>query len=331
MKVYAYSTFAHYGDHLQPIVDALRERLIDVEHLSASKKSLWGEYVHPSKLDPRGLWMVAGAVDAQRMGDRPYVYVEHGAGQTYDADTRGLQHQSYSNGQLPGRPVLFICPNEFVAARRRRNHPDVPVVVAGCPKLDHLHAHATGWHEGVRRDVVAFAWHWACPLVPEAMTAWEHYRPSLVKVVLALHRRGIKVVAHAHPRIAKRVRYHSERCGMEWWDAEDVLTSAALLAFDNTSLGYEFASLDRPTVVMNAPWYRRDVHHGLRFWECLPGEIVDEPSQLVDAILVALDEADESDDLRECVERIYPLRDGRASERAADAIVSVLDSLDDVA
>jgi hypothetical protein len=296
MKVYALHTFAHYGDHLQPIVDALRDDLIDVDVLSTSRKSIFGEYVHVSKLDPRGLWIVAGSVDAARMGDRPYVYVEHGAGQTYEADERGLDHASYSTGKLPGNP-----------------------------RLDHLHAHASGMHEGVQRDVVAFAWHWNCQLVPETQTAWDHYRPKLLKVVLALHRRGYRCVAHAHPRIAKQIRYHSERMGMEWWDVEDVLTMAHVLAFDNTSLGYEFASLDRPTVVMNAPWYRRHVHHGLRFWECIPGELVDEPEQLVDAIDLQMHDDDES--LRSCVDAVVPLRDGLAARRAAVAIGEVLGSL----
>lgn len=326
MRVYAYATLSHYADHLMPIVDALRDRMIDVEFLTGNRRAIWGEYVHPTKLDPRGVWMVASKMDADRMGNRPYIYVEHGAGQTYDADERGLNHPSYSSGRLPGQPVLFICPNRYVATRRQRMHPDVPTLVAGCPKLDHLHAYARGWHPGVEQNVVAFAFHWNCQVVPEAMTAWEHYRPHLLKVVLALHRRGIRCVSHAHPRIARQIRYHTERMGMEWWDWEDVLTRAAVLCWDNTSLGYEFASLDRPTVILNAPWYRRHVHHGLRFWECLPGYMVDRAEDLPDTIDATFDEADESADLRECIDRIYPLRDGHASDRSADAICALLSS-----
>jgi CDP-glycerol glycerophosphotransferase (TagB/SpsB family) len=160
----------------------------------------------------------------------------------------------------------------------------------------------------------------------ESKSAWEHYRSGLVKINLALRRRGARVVATAHPRIAKRVQWHAERSGIEWWESEEVLNRAAVLAVDNSSFGYEFSSLDRPTVWMNAPWYRRDVHHGLRFWEAIPGEQVDEPEQVPDAVMRAMHE-DSYETIRETVNAyVCPLRDGLASERAARSILSLVTS-----
>lgn len=318
--IYTLSTFASYDVHLAPIVEALRDVGVEVQTFATHEQSLFGEFRRPAQLPKDGLWLVAGSVDALKMQDRRFIYIEHGAGQTYGADDRGVNHVSYSNGTIPGNVCMFLCPNLYVAARRRINHPSVPAVLVGSPRLDQFHAYATGWHEGVERDVVAFAWHWDCGVVPETRTAWHHYREGLISTVLKLRRRGYRAVCTAHPRIAQRVRYHAVRMGMEWWDSEDVLTRAAVLCWDNTSLGYEFASLGRPTVIMNSPDYRRDVHHGLRFWECLPGVEVDGPEEIPDAVDEAI--MDDYPGIRDCIDLIFPCRDGKAAWRSAEAIIS---------
>ena len=156
-----------------------------------------------------------------------------------------------------------------------------------------------------------------CELVPEAQSAWPWFQPEARRVAIALRRRGMLPVAHAHPRIAKMVRWHLERAGFEWWDYDDVLTKGACLVADNTSALYEFAHVDRPIVVLNAPWYRKHVHHGLRFWECIPGLEVDELDDLVPAIFDALGDDDPGQVQRQrCAEQVFPLQDGNCTARA---------------
>lgn len=320
MKVATLATWDHYAAHMMPTVEVLQRRGADVTMLSTRRDVWWGEYRHRRDLAAvdADLWMVAGEMDRALVpAGRRIVYVEHGIGQTYEADVRGTKHPSYSTGDLPG-VALYLCPNLFVTHRRKRT--GVPSYLVGSPRLDHLHAHARGWHRGVDRGVVAIAFHWDCQLMPETQSAWEHYRPHLGRVVLELRRLGLRLVGTAHPRIAKRVRWHLDRIGIEWWDSDDVLAHAAVLAVDNSSLGYEFASLDRPTVWMNAPWYRRHVHHGLRFWEAIPGEQVDEWDQLAPALHRALVE-DPHAAQRDVVNAlVMPARDGRAAIRAAEAV-----------
>jgi hypothetical protein len=73
-------------------------------------------------------------------------------------------------------------------------------------------------------------------------------------------------------------------------------------------------------VVLNAPWYRRDVHHGLRFWDAIPGPQVDHSRDLVPTVLEALADPPEFQYLREnALAKVYAYRSG-AAERAARII-----------
>lgn len=104
-----------------------------------------------------------------------------------------------------------------------------------------------------------------------------------------------------------------------------ILEQADVLAVDNSSVLYEFAATDRPVVAINAKSYRRDVHHGLRFWDHIPGVQCDSPADLPGAILTALDDAPEWQATRRAaMDVVFPIRDGRASERAASALLEFL-------
>ena len=48
---------------------------------------------------------------------------------------------------------------------------------------------------------------------------------------------------------------------------DEVCRRADVYLNDASSTLFEFASTGRPVVVLNASFYRRKVHHGLRFWE----------------------------------------------------------------
>jgi CDP-glycerol glycerophosphotransferase (TagB/SpsB family) len=101
-------------------------------------------------------------------------------------------------------------------------------------------------------------------------------------------------------------------------DFADVCRQADLYITDNSSSLYEFAATGRPVVVLNAPWYRRDVHHGLRFWDAIPGPQVDHSRDLVPTVLKAL-ETDTTDLRESALAKVYAYRSG-AAERAARII-----------
>lgn len=207
---------------------------------------------------------------------RPAIYLEHGAGQSYAGSPKIAAHPSYSGGHRRRRVALFLCPNETVATREQTANPEARVAIVGCPRLDHLAwrwgERATPWY---RPDgpVLALTWHWDAHLCPETRSAWPAWK-SMIRAVANIW--PGPALGHAHPRLYRQLEPIYASRGIEpVAEIDDVLARADVLTWDNTSAGYEAASLGIPTVVLNAPWYRRSVHHGLRFWDLLPGPVLD--------------------------------------------------------
>lgn len=173
--------------------------------------------------------------------------------------------------------------------------------------------------------LVAFTWHWQYDGVPEGRSALPHYRAAVE--ALAVTPRPYALLGHAHPRAWKEVAPWYDQLGIESTpNLDDVFDRADLLVADNTSALYEFASLDRPVLVLNAPWYRRDVEHGGRFWRWADvGVQVDHPDQLAGGITVALtDPPLIAQRRRQIVAEVYASADGTAAARAVHAIHSVI-------
>jgi len=322
-----YASQPHYERHLAPIMEQFgtgvlwtkgRARRLDRPVLRRMDQIRRADVV-----------LVASGVDAawlQHAGVRRLVYVEHGAGQSYPGDLRAALLGSYSGGLGLDHVDLFLCPSEAVADRWRAVY-KAPAVAVGCPALDHLHfVKDLRWDPPVERALtVGWTWHWDCTLCPETRSAWAHYTRDLPAIVAELAEQGIRVLGHSHPKAAQQRGPDRQwkTLGVERVDYERLLVEADVLVADNTSALYEFASLGKPVVVLNAPWYRREVEHGLRFWSHIPGIQVDHPDDLAQAVTVALAGAADRTEVamrRRVVAHVYAFTDGRAAERAADAI-----------
>lgn len=314
MKVDVVASEPHYLDHLRPIFDALPDEL---------KGQVYGGE-HPWTLRPRGtprLTLVAGWQDV-RDGNGRMIYVEHGAGQSYAGDPKSAHQPGYSSsgGQRHRGVVGYIAPSEAVA-RRWRSGSGKPAVAVGSPKMDAV----------LRADLhpemksVCLAWHWDCLISPEARSAWNHYAERLPSVVAAWHRQGWRVYGHSHPRWRGDLDSTMRAAGVDGILPRDVdvFDVASVLAVDNSSIGMEFLSLDRPVIWLDAPWYRRHIHHGGRFWEWVNGAPrVSGPGELADVRLVGLPDAGHRERARMAYEHI----DGGASERAAAFVADLATS-----
>lgn len=351
----------HFVDHLAPIWLALpadmrgtfyasttaggwahAQRRGDIADLVACRR-------HPPIPEALPI-VVASWGDALAARGRPVCLVEHGAGQSYVDDDGQRSSAGYSGGEGRGMVGLFLCPSETVARRNAERYPAATAAVVGCPKLDEWHrrmpcccAEADGqpfpemlapyevaevcdWHgaesrycsQPEQRPVVAVSFHWDNAHWPESRSALPVFGPALVPLAERYH-----VIGHAHPRAVQNVRRAYRKAGVEFVEHfADVLDRADLYVCDNSSTIFEFASTDRPVVLLNAPWYRRDVEHGLRFWSHADvGCQVDRPRDLVDVVTYALtDPPAVADRRREVVADVYDACDGRAAERAAAAL-----------
>jgi glycosyltransferase involved in cell wall biosynthesis len=247
----------------------------------------------------------------------PVVYMAHGNGQGFATG----EHNGYAGGTGLDRVVRFLSPNEHNAAAWRRSYPNVPVDVVGCPKLDDLPPRR--FRERGSRPVVAISFHWdtkqAGNKVRETWSAWRHYRRAVEGLVRS--KRPYDLIVHGHPRMQNGLARWSRKLGVEWVpDFRDVLARADLYVNDCSSTLYEAATV-MPVVVLNIPEYRREVEHGLRFWEFADvGLQVEKPAELGDAIWRALTDPPEIRERREAiVAEVYPHR-GEAAKRAAEAI-----------
>jgi len=308
-----------------PIWEALPEDLRGEFFCNA--RSGWvlrGHGIRPRVGHPgRGtrLVVVAGHTDIQLSRRRRHVLVEHGAGQSY-----GDGHPGYSGGHDRDSVVLFLCPNEVVAERNRQAYPATPSEVVGSPRVEALCA-----IERIRpgRPTVALSFHWPCRLSRECGWALPHYEHELPVVVEGLRARGIEVIGHGHPRARQHFAALWRTLGVEHVvDFDDVVAQADVYVADNSSTLFEWAALDRPVVVLNAPWYRRDLELWPRFWACAGvGLQVEHPHQLLEDILRAAGDPYELRVARlRAVSEVFPMVEGSA-ERAAHAIATAAASV----
>lgn len=315
----AVATQSHYLDHLLPIWEALpieaRGYLSTPEPLRAG--------IDVGTDGPRGdIVLVASWGDAQtcRMW-RKVALMEHGVGQTY-RESGVVTHAAYAGADRCDRIDLFLCPNQRVAGLNRTACPDARIEVIGDPYLDRLQ------HTVVRNPVfdVGFTWHWDCrfgpdePQIPELQCTFAWWEPAV---------RGVaerwSVLGTAHPRAQASLFARYRRMGVPTETAFDrFVSSAKVLVCDNSSAMFHAAALGIPVVVLNHPEYRRNVDHGLRFWEYADiGPQVDRLENLSDVIADVLDHPDgHAERASEIVRDLFPFRDGLATQRAVAALLA---------
>ena len=327
----------HYADHLLPVWHALPPD---------TRKTFYGTRLVVKTLEAKGIRaallagggdqntdsgngnvaVIASGTDLQRALRmvRVPVMMEHGAGQSYI----GTDATSYLRSVAPMKNAvgLELVPGPDAAAVYRSVHPNIPCAVIGCPKLDRMHLLPP--KPRAKRPVVCISFHFECGVVPETRSAFDHYKRVLPSLLQA---KSYQVIAHCHPRAKDTIGLKLERLGFEFFpDFAEVMEIADLYCMDHMSALYEFASLGRPVVVLNCPWYRKNVNHGLRYWDAADvGVQCDDPADLEAAIRKALVDAPEQQGNRQrALARVYGYMDGHCAERAADAIVAFADGLD---
>lgn len=330
----AYAGWRHFADHLAPIWLALPEDLRG-RFSAPPEVARWmvrPGAPHPVTVDGSGFpdrksrapILVASFTDHHAVRPRPTVLANHGAGQSYLGDPAAKGNECFSGGPGRERVLLHLEPGPLAAAKS--DAAGYRYELVGSPRLDPWHdarERGSGERSGESDPLtVAIGFHHNARGCAEQMTAQPHYDPVLPTLAARY-----ELVGHGHPRSWERTAHHWGKLGVRAEpDFARVLDQAAVYVTDTSSTGVEFASTGRPVIFCSAPWYRRDVDHGGRFWEWPRHALhVEEPADLPDAISVALGRP-------ECLARrqwpmvdgVFAAVDGRAAQRSAAAIVSLL-------
>lgn len=208
---------------------------------------------------------------------------------------------------------VFLTPGlHATTVTREANGPTATIVQVGSAKVEGLRCLPTP-----REPLLVVSTHWDHRLVPES-------RPALPAYLGVLKGAPMPIALHAHPRLAWWAREQARQLGIEYIETfHEVCVRATIYATDSSSTLFEFAALDRPVIVVNGRAYRRDHHHGLRFWDAANvGVQVDTPEEFAAAVTTALADLPEQQELRRAAVRLaYHPFDGLAATRAVDALL----------
>lgn len=330
-----YATQVSYSHHLEPIFEELRRRKVSAY--------LWNSA--DGVPDDGTPTVIAGQADiAMIPGSCPIALVSHGVDQTY----RDVDHGSYAGGRNRERVSLFLCPSQRSADVNLARYPSARAAVIGSIRADALAsvlparapsggvgASPSGTYDEASAPTVLLSWHWELGICPETRSAWPYYAPVIERLS-----DEFRFLGHCHPRDAERFEVIYRELGIEMVsDLAQGLMQADVFVCDNSSALYEVASLDIPVLTLDAPWYRDQPRHGLRFYDQVPGLRLrayrDQAPEcgrvyphwgrdvLGEAIRMALLDFEETaEERRRVVAQVYDrLIDGKAVSRAADALI----------
>jgi hypothetical protein len=345
MQLDFFARRAHYLDHLAPVYKALPDHTRGIFTVPAELESYARQELGPAIISiydghtPVGSdpILVASYGDIHRAArtDRKIIHMEHGTGHAFGK-------APYPNGRKGSRDEvdLFLAPNEYTA-KLIRSVRKTPVEVVGTPKMDPWYfprffenpgnynfIHQMYKFSPDRPPVIAIAFHWGDRQSnpPESGSALEHYREILPEL-----NRRYTLIGHGHPLAADVHQKEFEQLGIEWvGDFREVLRRADLYLNDLSSTLYEFLVTGKPVIVLNAPWFRKDKHWGIRFWDYSDvGPNVESPDALFETIDRTLRHYGSvcAQERRQAVRDLYPYI-GHSAQRAAEVLVNYLEKLE---
>lgn len=327
-----YASRSNYIDHLKPIYEGFPAEhrghfIVRPEALKyAASIGIAATIPMLSRRDrlwdgPLVIATPGGHLEGLRLHNRPVALLNHGAGQSWV----DVNHVAYAGGRGRGYLALILEPGDHPAGRDRKVAPRTKIVVIGCPKMDKWYVRSPSPRHNPLVVVIGF--HMDTRVNSESRSAFAHYQEALPGLAKWARTKGIQLLGAGHPYFWQTLKPLWDKLGIEAiadWD--EILERADIYIRDQMSSLYEFASLDRPVVVLNAPWYRRNVEHGLRFWEYANvGVNCNDSDDLIPAIEKTIEDTPEQQELRhKAVQAVYKYTDGKATERAIAAIMELL-------
>ena len=329
-KIDFLATEEHFAEHLLPLYHKLPEKHKGNFYTTQQATNVpWS--THDNRVEiikkinssnkERLLFLASLLTDIAEKINRPIGWINHGAGQTYD--TAKWRYKDHNNLHL------CICSNEHYYNYVLNNSKCRNIAIIGTPKLDKWYNYKKPKND---MPIIAISFHHDRQACSESMSAFPHFEEVLPQLFT---QQKWKILGHGHPRMIDKLIKIYNQYNIEYTkDFDEVLRRADLYICDHMSTLYEFATVDnKPVVVLNAPWYRRDVEHGLRFWEHSDvGINCNNPEDLFDCIEEALEDKPEQQMLRQkCLNAVYKYRDGKCTDRAVDELIKLVNSREYIA
>jgi hypothetical protein len=298
MKIGIFARERHHKVHAQAIADGLgvvvKDNLSDIDEDIVCVFS----YGDLKLIDELGKYII---------------FCEHGVGMYYNN-----AHPSYA-GSLTKREkvILRLSPNENHAQKERETL-ECPVEVIGVPKLD-KYANKY-WDFNKEKPTVAISFHFDCFVNPETRSSFFHFQ----KIIPEL-KKHFNLLGHAHPRLMRDIEgFYIKNKIRVIKDFDDVIRLADVYVIDNSSTIFEWCITNKPIVLLNPPFYRREVEHkgNPRFWKHSGiAPLCDKPEDLIASIWEAVNNHDKYlPKIREAEKDVLTFTDGKCAERAVQAI-----------
>ena len=328
-----YARRRHYIDHLAPVWKALqgwtqRGHFYVPASLYDYAVSLCDSGIVPTESKnemnepPRGHGpLVTAAIGDVNVSSqhswRPQLLFEHGVGIVFP------NNSSYAGSLGLRRYVAkFFAPNQIVFNKTEQALPGAYQAIVGTPKLDAWEG--TAPINRTKPETIAISFHWdGKDVAPEAGNALAHYKPVLKELGETFH-----VLGHGHPRILPELVPLWKEYGFEIVENfDDVMRRASIYINDCSSTMYEWLVTGRPVVILNAPWFNRKVHYGIRFWDYTDiGPWVNEPAELIPTIRWCFDHDEYLVKRQSTRDILYPHL-GHSAKLAAAEIISFVDRI----
>ncbi len=257
----------------------------------------------------------------KEMRPRFRILMEHGVG-----ITPAPNHQSYAGGKGAREFAnFFLAPNQHIYNLSKQSLPHVKQAIIGTPYMDRWRDFDFNKYKlmfpGTSQNIKAtISFHFDANAAPEAGTALNHY-DGICLNQLGSHSE-FRIMGHSHPRAKERMKSIYANAKIPYIDNfEFVMNISDLYVCDTSSTIYEFAATNRPVLFLNAPWFRKNVHTGIRFWEYTDiGPQCNEPEDLPDKIIEAYETRNNYAEQRmKMREELYPYW-GTSVERTIEVL-----------
>ena len=310
MKFNFIASNRHYIDHMLPIWEVLPQQYMGFFYIHESLvnyiKNIKNVRMYNNitlKHDLKFFYNISsekiytitatyGDLELADIGKKNLILMEHGAGQMYNSC-----HPAWMRSNYNSNTVLLLATNEILAKRFKENN-NIPVEIVGCPKLDDMIK-----EDYMKTNKIAISFHYNCPILPETQTTFKYYKDIIPKVA-----KEFKLLGHGHPVHWNFMeKYYKDNKIKAIKNFDQITKQADIYIVDNSSTLFEFAALGKPVIVLNCPAYRKDIEHGMRFWEFADiGLQVEKPEELIPVIYKTIKRDPQKERRIEIVKEIYP-------------------------